>query len=166
MIAVVNDADIIIDLLKIDLFKPYLNLQQDKFVTDLVLNEIQEGNVDQVYKAIDEGKLKLKEFDYEAISKIQALKIKHPPLSLQDCSCLFTAEIMSAYLLTGEKKLTSISKQYKIEVHGILWIFDQMISASVINRQIAWKKLSLLMGLNDRLPEIECKKRLELWGEN
>jgi predicted nucleic acid-binding protein len=153
-------------MLKIDLFKSFLKLQLNKFVTDLVLNEIRESGIDQVHKAIDDGELNLVQFDDEDLFEIQTLKIKYPALSLQDCSCLFTAKAISVSLLTGEKKLTSISKQYKIEVHGILWVFDQMISERAINQRIALKKLSQLMGLNERLPEAECKKRLELWAKN
>lgn len=46
MIDAVLDANIIIDLLKTNLFKSFLKLQWNYLVTDLVLNEIQERGIE------------------------------------------------------------------------------------------------------------------------
>jgi|APMed6443717190_1056831.scaffolds.fasta_scaffold243177_2 hypothetical protein len=50
-----------------------------------------------------------------------------------------------------------------IKVHGVLWIFDQLVGQKIITETQAHEKLSRLMSLNARLPVSECKKRLRLW---
>ncbi len=45
MILLVNDANILIDLLKIDLLKQFFQLQYEFHITDIVVAEIQEENV-------------------------------------------------------------------------------------------------------------------------
>lgn len=45
MIFLVNDANILIDLLKLDLLDLFFRMEYDFQITDLVLEEIQEDNV-------------------------------------------------------------------------------------------------------------------------
>ena len=66
-------------------------------------------------------------------------------------------------LLTGDRPLTNAARENGITVHGILWVFDQLISAGLMTFQTAHKRLSALMAINRRLPVSECKKRLALW---
>ncbi len=57
-----------------------------------------------------------------------------------------------------------IAKDSYIKVHGVLWIFDQLVEKYIITDETqAYDKLTLLMTLNSRLPTSECKKRLKTW---
>ena len=92
MTVVVCDANIIIDLLLVDLFKSFLKLKWDKHVPPDVIDEVQENNTDQLVTAINAGKLILPNFSPEDLNKIQKLKTQYSSLSIQDCSCLFLTE--------------------------------------------------------------------------
>lgn len=165
MIILVNDANIIIDLMKIDLLKPFFELPYEFHVTDLVVAEVQEGDVAKLDHFIENGSLHKKSFSYEELMQIQLLEVTHLKLSIADCSCLFHAKRLFANLLTGDAVLRKTAEQEQISVHGILWTFDELIKYGVIAREQAHEKLSYLMTKNPRLPAEECKKRLKKWKQ-
>ena len=122
MIFLVNDANILIDLLKIDLLDTFFQLEFDFQVTDMVFAEIQEDNVAELHRFIDRQLLTKQGFSFEELLKIQLIEVNNPALSIADCSCLYLAEKLSGTLLTGDGALRRIAEQHNIPVHGILWV--------------------------------------------
>lgn len=61
----VNDANILIDLLKIDLINPFFKLQYQFVVTDYVFAEIQEDNTNHLVNLINTGILTKRTFNEE-----------------------------------------------------------------------------------------------------
>lgn len=164
MMAVVCDANILIDLLQIDLFRAFLKLKWVKHVPPDVAGEVQENNSDQLSTAINAGKLILPTFTPEDLLRIQKFKFRYSSLSMEDCSCLFLAETLPAMLLTGERRLRSIATElHQLEVHGVLWVFEQLIEEKVINHPLAHAKLTQLININKRLPKGECERLLKRW---
>ena len=84
MIIVVCDANIIIDLLQVELFKSFLKLKWEKYVSPAVADEVQEDNTDQLIQAINSAKITLPSFDPADLLKIQELKVRYPSLSIED----------------------------------------------------------------------------------
>jgi hypothetical protein len=80
-----------------------------------------------------------------------------------DCSVLFLALKLDAILLSGDKPLRKAGKEKKIEVHGTLWIFDQLVELKLLPPGIAAAKLEHLRGLDRFFPEAECHVRLKRW---
>lgn len=163
MIFLVNDANILIDLLKIDLLDSFFQLEFDFQVTDMVFAEIKEENVAQLESCIDRQLLTKQGFSFEDLLQIQLIEVKHPGLSIADCSCLYLAEKLSGTLLTGDGALRRIAEQHNIPVHGILWILDEIVGGNLISKTAAYDKLLQLRELNPRLPGYECQKRLKAW---
>ena len=97
--------------------------------------------------------------DIIELYKLQAIA---KGLSIEDCSVYFHADKLDAMILSGDNKLRKFAESNKKEVHGILWIFDKLVSAEIIIKGIAFKKLEQLMKINKRLPGLECQKRLKL----
>jgi len=62
MILLVNDANILIDMLKLDLLESFFKLPYEFHVTDLVAVEVHEVNRDQLEICIDQGLLLKKGF--------------------------------------------------------------------------------------------------------
>lgn len=54
-------------------------------------------------------------------------------------------------------------KTNKVEVHGMLWLFDGMVDADLIAKREAILLLQELMKSNGWLPYNECVERLERW---
>ncbi len=167
MIILVNDANIFIDLLEIDLLESFFQLQYEFHVTDLAAAEVQDGDVSKLRYFIENDFLFQKSFSYEELEMIQSLEAIHQRLSIADCSCLFYVRglSVSAKLLTGDAVLRKTAEREHITVHGILWIFDELIKLEVITKVQAHEKLSLLITKNSRLPAAECKKRLKEWKQ-
>ncbi|BCO09327.1 hypothetical protein GF1_17030 [Desulfolithobacter dissulfuricans] len=163
MILLVNDANILIDLLKIDLLPSFFRLQYEFHVTDFVVGEVQESNVSDLRLCIENGSLKIKSFDYEELRQIQSLESEYRQLSIADCSCLFHARTLAARLLTGDAALRKIAEQAEIRVHGILWVLDELVAEGLISKTEACEKLRQLMSTNSRLPATECRSRLKRW---
>ena len=166
MILLVNDASILIDLLKADLIEPFFQLEYELHVSDLVANEVQEENAADLDAFVRDGKLKKKTFDFEELMAIQLLEVQHKALSVPDCSCLYLSQKLSATLLTGDAPLRRIAEQNKIPVHGLLWVFDELINHDRISRKTASAKLKHILSVNPRLPAKECNKRLLKWRKN
>ncbi|HIJ57983.1 MAG TPA: hypothetical protein HPQ03_17945 [Deltaproteobacteria bacterium] len=167
MIIVVCDANILIDLLQVDLFKAFLELKWETYVPPGVVDEVQEDNSDQLIQAIRSGKIALPVFTPEDLFKIQEFKARYLPLSVEDCSCLFLVENRSAILLTGERKLKTIATaSHGLKVHGVLWIFERLIERKIISPRKAHAKLIHLMTLNNRLPKPECERLLKRWKKS
>lgn len=165
MIFLVNDANILIDLLKIDLLDSFFQLEYDFQVTDMAFAEIQEENAADLSTFLENGLLTRQGFAFEELLQIQFLEVENPALSIADCSCLYLSKKVSATLLTGDAALRRIAEQNNIAVHGILWVLDEIVAGGLISEKEARDKLILLMGLNLRLPANECRKRLKYWNK-
>lgn len=164
MIFLVNDANILIDFLKIGLIDAFFQLAYDFLVTDMVLAEIQEDNIADLQPYISASRLTVQAFSYEDLVKIQAIKNRNSALSVPDCSCLYLSQQVSATLLTNDGALRRVAGYESVPVHGSLWVFDLLVEHSIIKQDTARAALSQLMEVNPRLPEKECRKRLKAWG--
>jgi predicted nucleic acid-binding protein len=159
---IVNDANILIDLISIDLLDNFLNLDFEFHTNDLILNEIddpeQKRTLEEVIKA---QKLFIHGTKAEDYSQIISLMSKN--LSFEDCSIWFYTKKVEGILLTGDAKLRKMVEQDNIEVRGILFVFDLLVEKNILERHIAVDKLNQLSTINSRLPQKEINKRLTLW---
>jgi predicted nucleic acid-binding protein len=160
MIVVIQDANILIDLADVGLLNDFFRLDVEAHTTDLVLHEVKSSDVDRFVQV---GVLKKETFDVAELTELVEFKGNRPTLSLQDCSVLKLAMRRKATLLTGDGALRKHAIAENVSVHGILWIFDRMISRRIMKPQDAAKHLRQLMKKNPRLPADECKKRLSHW---
>ena len=163
MIVLVNDANIFIDLLKLDLLAPFFQLPCEFHVTDLAAGEILEENVDELNRYIEKGILLKRSFEFGELLEISQIQDAHRGLSLSDCSSVFLSTELSATLLPGDAVLRRAAKMGGIPVHGMLWVFEELVGRSLISKILAHASLSRLMEINPRLPLRECRRLLELW---
>jgi hypothetical protein len=74
---VVCDANILIDLLQIDLFNAFLKLKWEKHVPPDVVDEVQETNSDQLDRAIQSREIHLPVFSGYLSSSLQQRALLH-----------------------------------------------------------------------------------------
>lgn len=86
-------------------------------------------------------------------------------LSFEDCSAWHFATKLNGVLLTGDSQLRKHSQRSRIEVHRILFVFDQLLINSLISYSEALEKLNLLCKNNKWLPKKEIEKRLIDWAK-
>ncbi len=167
MRVIVNDANILIDLVELDLLPHFFNLKFEFLTTEFVLNELLEVQHQALLPYIDNRSLivdKISAADMEEIILIQASKTN---LSPQDCSAFYQARKNKATLVTSDNTLKKFAKENNMEVHGHLWVFDQMILGKTISGSRASQKLTDLQEVNPKLglPQSECTKRIKLWSK-
>lgn len=163
---VVNDANILIDLVELELLPHFFELEFEFQTTDLILDELLEYQINFLLPYIDQGALIVEEISKEDILEIKLIELSKPTLSPQDCSAYYQAKRLSCTLLTSDNTLRRFAKENEMDVHGHLWVFDQMVDSNTITGQRAAEKLTELCEVvNTRLglPEKECSKRIAKW---
>jgi predicted nucleic acid-binding protein len=166
MIVVVNDANILIDLIKLQLVEAFFSINWEFHSTNLIIeNELYDEQKEQLQPYIENGKLIIQELDVEDIISIMTIQAQKPQLSDKDCSALHCAQKLDGLLITSDNTLRKFAKIKKVEVHGHLWVFDSLLQHNCITPQIAIGKLNELNTINSKLnlPERECKARIEKW---
>ena len=166
MIIVVNDANILIDLVKLQLLPHFFSLQLKFYTTDLILDELHDWQVEELQVYIDNGTLTVIQLTDSELMDITLLQAEKRQLSEQDCSAIVCARKVTGDLLTSDNNLRKFATKKLFTVYGHLWVFDKMVEANTITPQNAIDKLTELREvINPRLnlPKIECENRLELW---
>jgi hypothetical protein len=166
MIIVVNDANILIDLVKLQLLPHFFSLQLKFYTTDLILDELHDWQVEELQAYIRNGTLTIIQLTDIELIDITLLQAEKRQLSEQDCSAIVCARKVSGSLLTSDNNLRKFATKKLVAVYGHLWVFDKMVETNALTPQNAIDKLTELREVvNPRLnlPKIECENRLELW---
>lgn len=160
----IQDANILIDLIKANLLVPCMQLPYRFCTTDIIFEELYQEQA-HIFQPFIEARIfhiiPISEEDVMNITRITAL---HPRLSEQDCSAYYYAQSHNALLLTGDKYLKEQATLAGIEAHGILWLFDELVLSGYLSKTDAIHSLRLLMNMNKRMPIHECNSRLERWS--
>lgn len=162
-IVIVKDANIIIDLINGDLLAAWVELGLTTYTTDMVESELKRGTQWSKIKILIASKSILVEsFAPEEISHVLAMSRKHN-VSIPDGSVLHLANTLEARLLTGDRKLRLAAKDSQIQVSGLLWILDLLVSSDTIPPKKASESLEKIIRKGARLPQAEIEKRLQQW---
>jgi len=168
MIVVVNDANILIDLIKLQLVEAFFNIKWEFYSTNLIIeNELYDEQKLQLQPFIESNILKIQELDANDMLTIMEIQAQKPQLSDKDCSALHCAKKLNASLLTSDNTLRKFAKQKQVDVHGHLWVFDALLEHQCITPDIAITKLYELNTINSKLnlPKKECEARIEKWKQ-
>lgn len=164
---VINDANILIDLVKLKLLEECSNLKFELFSTDFVLEELNQNQRILVDELVINNELTVirteSDTDFIGISNLQT---NSSGLSFEDCSVWYYSKVMNGTLLTGDSRLRKQARKDGVEVKGIIYIFDELLEQKVITYDIAIKKMKQLLQLNVRLPKEEINKRLLEWSSS
>jgi predicted nucleic acid-binding protein len=166
MIIVVNDANILIDLIKLQLIDAFFKIEWEFHSTNLIIeNELYDEQKAVLQTYIENGKLIIQELGVDDIVSIMTIQLQKPQLSDKDCSALHCARKLKASLVTSDNALRKYAKSQHIEVHGHLWVFDALLEHNCINTETATTKLKELNIINPKLnlPKKECEARIEKW---
>jgi rRNA-processing protein FCF1 len=164
MRVIINDANILIDLVKLDLIDDLLLLEFDFKITDFVLDELNIEQHSAILEYIEEGYIDLIITDnLDDLDSIGNIYNTYNGISLQDASVWHYAEKYEGILLSGDKNLRKQATNKGLEVRGILYIFDELLLANVIPFDEAIYKLDMLYRMNSRLPLDAKNERIAKW---
>jgi len=141
---VVSDTNIFIDLIRMGLLGDFFLLPFDISTVDFVIRELKKtGQKDAVMAFEARKKLTIVKFTMTEIEDIYNLQQSAGGnVSFQDCSIWFCAKKNSACILTGDKALTKNAKADQIEVHGLLYVLDQIVQNGVVPPELVADKLN------------------------
>lgn len=159
----INDANILIDLVKTGLLEVSLQLPIVYYTTNIIFEELYEAQKEYFRTAIENGNYLIIDISLEEMGEIYHLVSLDPNLSEQDWSAYYFAQKWSCMLLTGDNRLRTRASSSGIEVHGILWILDELVRNQKVTERMAYELLERLMKINRRLPLKECRERLIHW---
>ena len=163
----VTDACIFIDLYDLGLVAAFFNLEIEIHTTTSVYFELypEQQQVLKAYQTVEKLLVhNLKEQDF-----IEIYSEEYPKsLSETDKSVLHIANKLNACVLSSDKVLRNCAKNKDIEYHGMIWIFDRLVEASLLTPNEAANKLKQIVATNfvfrNNQPSVaEIEKRLKIW---
>lgn len=143
----ISDACIFIDLHELGLTNLLFKLSIEVHTSLDVFNELYDSQKDVLRAYQSMGVLTVHNISGQ--ERIEIHKLNYPKsLSNSDTTVLFLAEKYSAIVLSSDKQVRSYAKVRAIEYHGMLWIFDSLISQNLLSKQEAIQKLKQLIATN------------------
>jgi len=163
----IHDANVLIDLLDINLLDEAMALPCTMETTDLVQHEVVEFEQAQALSScIDKRLLTVLSSSIEQLAAIGKIQHENPRLTLADCSVVFHARERHGMVLSGDGPVRKEAERQQLEVHSTPWLFSRMVAESIIDMGTAVEKLEILMSINKRLPHRECLKLIESWRKS
>lgn len=99
---------------------------------------------------------------FDQIERSEFLQSRNRNLSFNDCSAFVIAsDIEDSILLTGDKPLRRHATSHAVEVHGVLWIIDEIHAANILSPRTLHR--ALIVFVEDEfiwLPEEDLAIRL------
>ena len=97
------------------------------------------------------------------LRRVQPVQVAYPRLSVADIYCLLLAQHLGATLVTGDRDPRTAVEREGTDVHGTLWVLDQLVAGSILAGMEAAVSLDRMLQGNRRLPRVECERRLRAW---
>ena len=166
MRVVVHDATVLIDLIEIDLLGPWFRLGFKAVTTTLVWREVnRKGQKGKLRRFADTGYLRVESVNADTLTEVVGLHMELScSISLEDASVLHLAAASEGVLLTSDSVLRRCASEKGVEVHGILWVFDTLVSRGKLNPLVAAERLEALTARGiSWLPKVECTQRIKKW---
>lgn len=164
MRVIINDANILIDLVQLDLMNEFIQLKLDLKTTDFVYEELNDEQKKVVATFVESGHIEIIVTDEDVdLNSIVSILTSSSGLSFEDCSVLHYASKLNGILLSGDRKLRKQALAKGISVRGILFIFDQLLLNNLIMFESAIIKIQLLYDINPRLPGHSKDERISGW---
>jgi predicted nucleic acid-binding protein len=107
--------------------------------------------------------LKVKSLTAESVKKTEFLIQQYQRPSMMDHSALALALQERCPLLTGDKDLRVAAKKEGVEVHGTIWIIEELLSQKIIQHPRAKDSFDAMRNKGSRLPWGDVEKLLNRW---
>jgi predicted nucleic acid-binding protein len=159
MLLLISDANILIDMEDGNLIPVIFQLPYEIVVPDILF----ELELKERHSHFLRAGLKVKGLNSESIKKTEFLIGQYPRPSMMDHSALALALQERCPLLTGDKDLRIAAKKEGVEVHGTLWIIEELLNQKIIQQSEAKGSLDAMKVAGSRLPWGDVEKLLNRW---
>lgn len=155
----VSDTNIWIDLHRSGLLEVVFSLPHQFVTTDFVMWELHLPSGWQ----LNEMGLAVESMSGEEVKTLYELRHTLNNSSLADVSCYLMAKERGWTLLTNDGRLRRAGQRANLEVHGVLWILDELDRCHLITATQLSIALESMLEAGARLPEEACRQRLRRW---
>lgn len=164
---IVNDANVLIDLVKLDMLEVFFRLPYSFRTLDLVVTEVSDKRQrKELDKYISSQALTVHELSAAELQKtVEFAECQRPQLSFTDKAVIKYALDIGGTILTGDKNMRNDAESMGLTVRGILFVFDELIRHGIISENRAAPLLKKLYSSNPRLPRSEIEARIERWAK-
>ena len=158
MTVLVSDTSVIIDLERGELLESVFQLAVDFAVPDLLFHRELAGPVGDRLLALG---LRVEELSPGEVQGATVLRRADATLSLPDTFAFALAQGRQWTLLTGDAGLRRTAEAHALDVHGTLWVLEQLDSQGACSLQVLAAGLAKASGHpRCRLPRAEVNARL------
>ncbi|BDI08132.1 hypothetical protein [Sphaerotilus microaerophilus] len=155
----ISDTNIWIDFGQAGLLDALFELPFTFVSTDIVVDEL---NNPAPAGLLERG-LVVETLAEEAVEQLFTLMAEHGNSSLADVSCYLIAKMQGLPLLTGDGRLRKQAAKDGVQVHGALWLLDQLVAHDIVTKAHAAAALQTMLDAGARLPPVDCAHRLAAW---
>jgi predicted nucleic acid-binding protein len=124
---VISDSSCLIDLRKVSLLDVFLRLPYEFLIPNTLFDEELLKFTAAQKKALLRAGLKVIDLPGERVLRAQQVMRAAPKLSVHDGFAFALAESHpGCILLSGDGELRKLAAEHEMEVHGVLWILDEI----------------------------------------
>jgi predicted nucleic acid-binding protein len=160
----VKDANVFIDMESMGVFDLWAQLGYETLTTSLIVLELEDGGHAEALAYIETEAISVEDPSFDQVDRLYSAL---PGLSLEDASILCLTMERGAMLLTGDKTLRNAGAVRQVEVHGSIWVLDQLVRQGKLAGRVAAQKLQGLLdetGKSPRfLPRKEALQYIHRW---
>ena len=158
MPVLVSDTSVLIDLERANLLEEMFLLPFEFAVPDLLYGRELAGELGDRLMPLG---LRIEELTPVELRRATAVNRQHSRLSVPDTFAFAIAEARGWGLLTGDGTLRELAIAEQIDMHGVLWLFDQLADGNHVALARLHRGLSSLFAHpRCRLPANEVRHRL------
>jgi hypothetical protein len=152
---IVSDSSCLIDLRKASLLDVFLRLPYEILIPNTLFEEELIRFTAEQKEALVRGGLQIADLPGESVLRAQQVASALPHLSIHDGFAFALAERNpGCILLTGDGGLRKLGLEHRMEVHGMLWLIDEILSNGLATTEVL---LEILRGFAEdpmvRLPK-------------
>jgi predicted nucleic acid-binding protein len=107
------------------------------------------------------GRLKVHNLDEVDFSKIDNLAFPRG-LSVEDRSVLYIAiNLENGIVISSDKLVNKCAQSHGLECHGLLWVFNLLVSQNICSKPSALTSLRKLLAMNSMYAAPKMKMKIE-----
>ena len=159
ILLIISDASVLIDIECAELTSAMFSLSYQFAVPDTLFVE----ELEEQHSHLLQCGLISKTMSGALVAEAYNLYQKYRKPSLNDTLALTLAKHLGCQLLTGDKALRDAAKELNVEVHGTIWLVEQMLQGKKITVEIARVAFQKMKYSGSRLSWFEVENLLVRW---
>lgn len=156
MLLIISDASVLIDIECGELTSAMFSLPWQFAVPDVLFAEELESRHGHLLQL----GLISRTMSSDLVAEAYKLRQQYVRTSVNDLLALTLAKHENSQLLTGDRALRLVATELSVEVHGTLWLVEQMIRQNKITIGVAREGFQLMREFGSRLPWGEIERML------